>query len=306
MQAELIVHRFQRKAMAGLSVALVFVLSAVACAADAPPDSAQIPAQPSAEAPKTPASVPPAGNAENSVHPVMDQRALDLLKRMSDSLAAARSYGYHTRSSMEIPASTGQFLTFFAQADLLVERPNKLRVRIGGDGPAYQITYDGSRVWAFDPAKNLYAVLDAPGSIEETLSLLVTKAGIHFPASNFMASDPYAVMTRDLSSAFVVGASNVNGAACDHLAFIGPGIDWEVWVESGKKEALPQRLAITYKDAADSPRYMVEFFDWNLKRKPAPTDFVFKAPKDARQIEFSGQPDSPQALANPGSAGEKK
>ncbi|WNV03918.1 DUF2092 domain-containing protein [Candidatus Methylospira mobilis] len=235
----------------------------------------------------------------------MDQRALALLKRMSDTLVAAGSYGYHTRSSVEIPASTGQFLTFFAQADLVLERPNKLRVRISGDGPAYQITYDGSKVWAFDPAKNLYAVLDAPGSIEDTLSLLITKAGIHFPASNFMASDPYAVMTRDLSSAFVVGASNVNGALCDHLAFIGPGVDWEVWIESGK-EALPKRLAITYKDAADSPRYMVEFFDWNLKRKPASTDFAFKAPKDARQIEFSGPPDSPQALANPGAAGEKK
>jgi hypothetical protein len=45
---------------------------------------------------------------------VKEQHALDLIKRMSDKLAGAKSFTFRSRSTIEAPGGTGQFLNFFA------------------------------------------------------------------------------------------------------------------------------------------------------------------------------------------------
>ncbi len=237
------------------------------------------PAAPAPEAPQPAASAP---------KPVMDQHALDLLKRMSDTLAAAKTFSYRSHGMAEFPAHTGQFLTFFGDTEVALERPNKLRGKVSGDMPPFHIVYDGSKVSAYDPEKNLYAVTDAPATIDETLKLLIEKSGIDFPASDILSSDPYAVMTRGVDSAFVVGSSVVEGFPCEHLAFMGPGVNWEIWIDSGKTP-VPRRFAVTYKEATNFPRFMVEFSNWKLNPKFPAGQFAFKPPAQAKQIEFAAQ-----------------
>lgn len=275
MQTVSIVKNSQR-----VSMALLFALSTGACAHKEK-------AAPSA-APKPSEAAAPAATPENVPHPVMEQRALDLLKRMSDTLASAKSFTYRSRSLAEEPAATGQFLTFVGHTEIALQRPNKLRAKAGGDIPAFRIAYDGAKVWAFDPDKNLYAVAEAPGNLDDTLKFLMDKAGVRFPAADFMFSDPYAVMTQGVNSAFVVGTSEVDGHPTDHLAFMGPGVNWEIWIDRGK-EAVPRRFAVTYKEAANFPRFLVEFFDWRLNPKLPAGEFAFKAPKDAKPIEFASE-----------------
>ena len=282
MQTEAIARRFDRRMISRLSLT-VLALLAVGCAHREKQPAAALPVAVAPKAPK-PAAAPE--NVANAPKPVMDPRALDRLKRMSETLAAAKSFTFRSRSSTEVPATTGQNLTLFAHADVALERPNKLRANVTGDVPHFQLIYDGSNVSALDPDKNLYAVTDAPGTIDETLKFLMEKSGIHFPSSDVMFSDPYAVMGKDLNSAFVVGPSQIDGFPCDHLAFMGPGINWEIWIDSGKN-ALPRRMAVTYKEVTNFPRFLLEFSDWNLKPKLAAGTFVFKKPAHARQIEFA-------------------
>jgi hypothetical protein len=234
------------------------------------------------------AATQPAAAPENAPHPVLDTKALDLLKRMGETLASAKSYSYRSQGSAEVPASTGQFLTFFANNQITLERPNKLRAQVGGDVPGFQITYDGSKVWAYDPAKNLYATADAPATIDETLKLLMDKAGIHFPAADLLVNDPYAAMSKGVTSAFLAGQTLVDGHPCDHLALMGPGVNWEIWIDSGAT-AVPRRLAITYKETANFPRYRVDFYDWKLNPKLPASQFAFKPPKDAKQTSFESE-----------------
>ncbi|SMF94713.1 hypothetical protein SAMN02949497_2046 [Methylomagnum ishizawai] len=257
-------------------------LTLFGCAHGPKPPAA--PAQPSPPAAAAPA--PQAGGTQPA--PVIEQRALDLLKQMSQTLASAKSYTYSSRSAMEVPGKTGQYLTFFSRADVALERPDKLRARIGGDIPSFQIVYDGKQVAAYDPDKNLYATAPAPATLDDTLKMLMDQSGVYFPSSDVMVSDPYATMTQGLQSAFVVGTSAVDGLPCEHLAFMAPGIHWEIWIETGK-HPLPRRLAATYTDAANFPRFQVEFADWNLKPRLAPGAFVFKPPAGAKRIEFASE-----------------
>lgn len=218
--------------------------------------------------------------------PILEKYALDRLKQMSEKLASTKAFTYRANSFIELQAVTGQFLTFFIDSEVALQRPNKLRVNVSGDVSSFQLYFDGAKASAFDPQKNFHAVSDPLATIDEMLDFVMTKAQINFPSADFMYSDPYALMTKNLTHAIVVGPSMVDGVHCEHFAYMEPGINWEIWIENGKR-ALPLRLAMTYKQVPNFPRFLVEYSDWNLDPKLKADTFVFKIPANSKQIEFS-------------------
>ena len=266
-----------------LVTAIVLALSVQGCA-----HQEQKPVNPTAQ-PVAKGEQQPAAQSVNPTPPpapVIEQYALDRLKQMSEKLASAKSFTYRSNNFMEVQAAaTGQFLTFFVDTEVALQRPSKLRVNVFGDVPGFQFYFDGAKVSAFDPQKNVHSVSRPIATIDEMLEFVTTKAHINFPSADFMYSDPYAVMTKNLTHAIVVGPSMVNGVPCEHFAYMEPGLNWEIWIENGKR-ALPLRLAMTYKQVPNFPRFMIEYKDWNLNPKLKADLFVFKAPANSRQIEF--------------------
>ena len=223
--------------------------------------------------------------------PIIEQYALDRLKQMSDNLASAKSFTYRSNNFLEVQsAATGQFLTFFVDTEVALQRPNKFRANVFGDVPGFQLYFDGANFSAYDPQKNVHSVSGPLATIDDMLGFVATKAHINFPSADFLYSDPYSVMAKNLTHAVVVGPSMVNGVPCEHFSFMEPSINWEIWIEKGKK-ALPLRLAMTYKQVSNFPRFMVEYKDWNLNPKLKKDIFVFKAPVNAKQTEFDISPD---------------
>jgi hypothetical protein len=283
-------ERFARikKGFANLSVQRV-LLTVIVLALPVPGYTQETPAPPSApakEAPQTPAPAAPSDHPATPPTPIMEQQALDRLKRMSATLGAAKAFTYRSRSTVEVPVTTGQFITLFATSDVALARPNKLRVHVTGEVPNFDFYYDGKHIAAYAPKNQMYSVASAPDTIDAMLTFVMDKSGIYFPSADVMYSDPYAMLTKNLTSAFVVGPATVDGVACEHLAFMGPGVSWEVWIETGKRP-LPRRLAVTYTTVPNFPRFLVEFADWNLQPKLAASQFVFNKPRTATQIEFS-------------------
>ncbi len=215
----------------------------------------------------------------------IDQKALDHLKRMSATLGAAKAFSFRTNSTVEVPAKNGQFVTLFANSEIALKRPNKLRAKVAGEVPNFDFIYDGSTIAAFAPNNNVYSISKAPETIDAMLPFVERETGIHFPSAYVLFSDPYAVLAKGLTSALVVGSDTVEGVPCEHLAFRAPGVNWEIWIETGER-ALPRRLAITYTDTTNFPRFLVEFSHWNLHPWLSDSDFEFKKPAGAREIAF--------------------
>jgi hypothetical protein len=266
-----------------LLTAIVLVLSVQGCAHQEQ-KPVNPPAQPVAKGEQQPAAQ--SVNPTPPPAPVIEKYALDRLKQMSEKLASAKAFTYRSNSFMEVQAAaTGQFLTFFVDTEVALQRPNKLRVNVFGDVPGFQFYFDGAKVSAFDPQKNVHSVSGPLSTIDEMLDFVTTRGHINFPSADFMYSNPYAVMTKNLTHAIVVGPSMVNGVPCEHFAYMEPGLNWEIWIENGKR-ALPLRMAMTYKQVPNFPRFMIEYKDWNLNPKLKADLFVFKAPANSRQIEF--------------------
>jgi hypothetical protein len=215
---------------------------------------------------------------------VKEQHALDLLKGMSEKLAAAKSFTFKSRDTVEAPGGTGQFLNFFAESEVAVERPNKLEAKIRGDAPSFDFAYDGSKMAVYAPTERLYATTEAPKTIDELLPFAAKKAGLLLPFEDVLYSDPYAVLTKDLTSAFYAGFSTIQGARCEHLAFASPGIQWQIWINA--KTSLPCLMMGEILDVQGAPRFAVEFSDWKLDPKRSHARFSTAKPADAGVMEF--------------------
>jgi len=219
---------------------------------------------------------------------VMEQPALDLLRGMSDRLAAARSFSFKTRDFVEAPSGTGQFLTFFAESEVSVVRPDKLRVKVGGDSPPFDLYFDGKALSVYAPREKLYASVEGPKTLEGLLPF-AAKAGVLLPFADMLFKDPYAILTEGITSAFYAGSSIIGGAVCEHLAFAAPGVEWQIWIDV--KTKLPRLLTGALLRVRGAPRFSVEFSDWQLDQGLPPEGFfVLAKPADAHRMDFRAQP----------------
>lgn len=244
---------------------------------------AAVPAFAQSAAPATNAQ-PENPAAANGEQPIIEQKALDLLKAMSTKIAAAKTFSASIRDMREIPSSQGQMLTFFSSAKFAVERPNKMRADIINDGVDTLAIYDGKTLTMFDEQKNFYVKADAPPTLDELIKFAAQAHGIHFAIADFLASDPYAVFSEGLTNAYVVGPTKIEGAPVQHLAFAAKGIEFELWLDDSSN--LPRLFTVTYLDAPGVPHFLVQFTRWSPDVSFPGDFFTFTPPKGATAIDF--------------------
>jgi len=112
------------------------------------------------------------------VTPVLEPKAIDLLKAASRRLTEARSMSFTAVISYESSSLLGPPLVYTTRSEVTLQRPDKLRVVTSGDGPASEFYYDGKTMVAFAPAENLVAMAEAPPTIDAALKVAYASAAI--------------------------------------------------------------------------------------------------------------------------------
>lgn len=223
--------------------------------------------------------------------PVLEPKAIELLKGASNRLAAAHTMSFTTVVTYESPSRLGIPLAYTTTSDVVMQRPDKLRVITSGDGPASEFYYDGKIMMAYAPAEDLVAIADAPPTIDETMEVAYHVAAIYFAFDDVIVSDPYKDIAEDLRLAFYVGQSNViGGTKTDIVAYDTGGVFVEIWI--GAEDKLPRMLRAIYVDDPLRLRHQLELSNWKID--PTLSADVFGSAKAtaAKHIKFA-RPDAP-------------
>jgi len=211
--------------------------------------------------------------------------ARQLLKASTDFLARQQQFSLDTESSIEVVLDSGQKIQFDHTSRVSVERPNKLRAERTGDLVDQVFYYNGKALTLHNPDANFYATIAAPGTLEEMLDFAREKLDVVAPAGDLIYRNAYDILTQDVTSGFVVGKGVVGGVRCDHLAFRAPHVDWQIWIEEGKRP-LVRKLVITTREKLNAPQFSVVVKNWSLKPKFSARTFIFKPPRSTQKVEF--------------------
>lgn len=227
--------------------------------------------------------------------PALEPKAIEILKAASSRLASAHSMTFTAEVSYESPTRQGPPLVYATRSDVTLVRPNKLRVITPGDGPPSEFYYDGKIMMAYAPAENLVAVGDAPPTIDATLQAAFATAGIYFPFTDVIVTDPYKDISDGLTLAYYVGQSHViGGITTDIVAYVTNGVFIQAWI--GADDKLPRILRAIYLDDKLQQRHILVLSDWKLNPDVAADVFGTPAAATAKHIKFA----HPSAPVQPG------
>ncbi len=132
-----------------------------------------------------------AGTASVSVARADEAQAKSLLKAMSDYLAAQRTISFEYDTNLEIVTTQQQKIGLASSGTLTLERPDKLHATRTGGFANVEMVFDGKRLSLLGKNANLYAQVEAPGTIDHLVDELRDKYHRPVPAADLLMSDPY-------------------------------------------------------------------------------------------------------------------
>jgi hypothetical protein len=245
----------------------------------------------------TEATVPSGAPATAQVRPALEPKAIEILKATCTRLAAAHSMEFTAVETFENPSRLGFPLAYATKSDVLLQRPDKLRVITSGDGPVSEFYYDGKTMLAFAPAENLVAVADAPPAVDEMLGTAYHSAAIYFAFDDMIVSDPYKDIAQDMQVAFYVGQSKIVGdTTTDIVAYESGGVFIEAWI--GAEDKLPRLIRAIYVGDPSQSRHVLVLTHWQLDQTVPADAFGTTKTASAKRIPFAA-PDRPPGSFKP-------
>jgi hypothetical protein len=276
--------------VAFVALGVIAWLALVASVGAQTPQDAK-PASPAAKAAK------PTASAKKKAAPpfkmAVEPRAMDVLKATSARLAAAKSLSFTATVGYEYPSKFGPPIVYSLRYDVAMQRPNKLRIVMPGDGPASEFYYDGKTIMAFAPAENLVAVADAPPTIDDALKVAFQKAATYFPFTDLLAADPYAALTSGVKLAFYVGPSAViGGVATDMVVWANDDVFLQAWI--GVDDKLPRRLRAVFAADPLQLRHEMELSNWKIDPALSADTFTSAKAQSASRMAFASPAPPPR------------
>lgn len=215
----------------------------------------------------------------------VDPDAAKVLRRMTDYVGQIQRFSVDTASTLEVVLASGQKLQFTSAARTTLQRPNKLRSERNGDVISQSFYFDGRTLTIFNPGDGYYATVPAPPTIDAMVDFARDSLDVIAPAGDLVTMDAYDRLMADTTAGFVVGQSIVGGVRCDHLAFRGGVVDWQIWIEAGDTP-LPRRYVITSIDVDQAPQFELMMSNWSTDPVFTADHFQFTPPPGAKAIEF--------------------
>lgn len=223
---------------------------------------------------------------------LLDARVDTLLRDTSQYIAEAASFSFRADITYDHVLPTGQKIQHGGVLEMIVRRPDRFYASYVGDTFSKRFWYDGQTFTIWDGKGNTYASVEVPANLNDTLDAIREQLDVRLPLADFAYDDPYAQLAGAVAIGFHVGQQEVRGVTCEHIAFGADDMDWQIWVQDGRR-LLPRKVVITYRSFPSEPQYTAVFSDWDFADRIPDRLFRPKLPDDAERIEFLAGDEAP-------------
>jgi hypothetical protein len=229
----------------------------------------------------------PGAQEQNSTPSASEQRAMSVLKNMSQYLAQAQNFSVTIRDGYDAVQQSGQKVEFGEVRKVTVSRPDRLRIDVErSDGEKSLVVFNGKELTVYTPKENVYASVSRQGTLDQVIKYAVDDLKIRVPLAVMLLSSLPSELDNLVVSADYVETTTITDGPCDHVAArTNRGVDFQVWVAQ-ESQPLPRRIVITYKDEPGQPQFWADLSNWNLAPEITDALFAFTPPNGADRVQF--------------------
>jgi hypothetical protein len=215
--------------------------------------------------------------------------AREVVRRACQYLRSLERFSVAAEIGYDEVLTAGYKLQYSRMGRLLVERPNRFRFESESDKGYRTFWYDGESLTIYDENLNVYAVFDAPDTIDATIDLIADR-GIVMPLDDLLYSEPCAGLGEHVQSGYYVGLDYADGDFHHHVLLATDVVDVQLWVEDDDTPLI-RKVVITYGEEPGEPQFIAVLRDWDAAPARTPADFVFTPPAGAKEIDvFAARP----------------
>jgi hypothetical protein len=218
--------------------------------------------------------------------PAIDPQAEKIIKALNEQKKKDINARAAVVDTMDEVLKTGEKIQYSHVRKLKINEPKQFWIESAGDITNTTIWKDDNTFTLLDRINNVYSQVAAPGTIDETMDMLVDKYGVTTPLADLLSDDLYSVLMKNAVTCRYLGLHYADGIKCHHIAATQKNIDWQIWVDGGDVPQL-RKIVITYKLRPGSPQYVAVLKNFTeLDKIPAEDTFTFKAPEGAKKISL--------------------
>lgn len=219
-------------------------------------------------------------------NPNIDPKAESLLQEMSYFMGSKDQYTFKAEIMYDVVLESRQKVQYDASETVYLKKPNKFYVQYISDLGGYKIWYDTGQATLLEVPTNDFSLTALPQTVDQALNKLYEQYGFAPALSEFLFINTFKTMTKNVVSGENFGPSKVFGVKCQHLYFVEKDIDWQIWIEDGKRP-IPRKLVITYKNLPESPQFIAILKDWIFDKSITNFAFTPEIPNVNKRVEFS-------------------
>lgn len=214
----------------------------------------------------------------------LDARTERVLLDACAFLRAAPRFSVEAEITHDDVLKSGRKVQYSREATILLERPNRLRAELVGDKGERAVYYDGKTMTVYRPDRAVYAVADAPASVDATLDA-IEQRGVAMPLDDLLRAQPCGGLAAHLRTGTHAGRHYFEGDWYHHLLLETDAADVQLWVADGDAPEI-RKLVISYRDAPGLPQFTAVLRNWNFAPAIEAGTFTFTPPQGVKKIAY--------------------
>ena len=216
-----------------------------------------------------------------------ETNAKNLVKKMSDYMAAQKAVSFDYDTILEIVTKENQKVGLASSGSMKLNRPDKIRTTRKGGFANVEVVFNGKTLSMLGKNANEYAQVAWTGTLDQLVDELRTKYHRPIPGADLLSSNIYDELMPEVIDSKDLGSGVIAGVECDHVAFRTKEVDWEIWIAQGNRP-YPCRYVVTSTQVNRAPQYTVDIKAFKTGAQVAPDAFAFSPPAGAKKIDPAG------------------